>query len=122
MQLLNRVSLIGRLATEPMVASPNRHEEIMVFRLNTDSFDSTKPEVSSPKHHLVSVEDPLLVCYAQTYLQQGDLVFVEGKLDYIFLGDTKEVCIVVEQGQGFLHPLMVGQRYNPASREHEIGL
>jgi single-stranded DNA-binding protein len=106
MQLLNRVSLVGRLETEPRVVMADGNRELMTFVLETGQSNS----VGSLQRHLVAIEEPLMACYARTYLSQGDLMLVEGQLESTLREEFSQSWVVVSKGHGLLHPLMAGNR------------
>ena len=111
MQLLNRVSLVGRLETEPRVVMADGNRELMTFVLETGEIDSgQKYPVKPLQRHLVAIEEPLMACYVHTYLSQGDLVLIEGQLESTLRDEFSQVWVVVSEGQGLLHPLMAGKQ------------
>ena len=99
--LLNRVNLIGRLKENPRVYFTPDEIRIMSFELITDLGKSF-----SRPHHVV-IEDPLMIEYADTYLFEGSVVWVEGQLEYFFFNNenTRDVWVVVDKEHGKLHPL-----------------
>jgi len=109
-QLLNRVSLVGRLETELRILRTNGSQESVAFVLGTEFLNYGQKDPNSRQYHQVAIEDPLAACYARTYLNQGDLVFIEGRLESI---PGKDAWVVVEEGQGMLHPLITGFENTP---------
>ena len=109
-QLLNRVSLVGRLETELRILRTNGSQESIAFVLGTEFLNYGQRDPNSRQYHQVAIEDPLAVAYARTYLNQGDLVFIEGRLESI---PGKDSWVVVEEGQGLIHPLITGHENKP---------
>lgn len=108
MHLLNRVSLIGRFQGEPSIAFQGYTPNLMTFTVSTQS--RCLPNASQSRacvDHQVAIEDPMMIEYANSYLRSGDLVSVEGRLEYLSydLKEPKQTWVVVREGDGFIHPL-----------------
>ena len=102
MYILNRITLIGRLKKNPEVFWVGAQESLATFTLLTP-IEGSKIE---QQHHIL-VESPLLVEYASSSLVEGNLVFVEGRLENV-ISDTAsaQACwILISKTFGGLHPI-----------------
>lgn len=119
MYLLNRVSLVGRINDFPNVLLQGQNRELMTFQLSTVETD--QKETMQDREHKVLVEEPSLILYARTFLTPGNLVFVEGGLEYIRVDsrDSCEAWIVVSSPHDILHPLCFAQAPTKQARARE---
>ena len=104
MHQLNRVNLIGTIASGPQIYSIGRNERLMTLEIVTEILNAEHETQPIQLHrHKIAINESLIIEYADSFLSVGDLVFVEGQLEQLATGS--ETWIVVSQSYGLIHLL-----------------
>lgn len=78
---VNKAILVGRLGKEPEIRFTPGGQAVANFSIATDeSYKKDGEKVKKTEWHNIVVWGPSVEAFIQPYVHQGDLVYVEGKL------------------------------------------
>ena len=96
---LNRISLVGYLATDPQIMAKKTSYEHIVLTVVTRDMCCDICGIQQPirREHKVVITDDCTKEYVQLFMQKGSNVFVEGQLGYVSnAADNDDVVINAE--------------------------
>lgn len=83
MTSVNKVIIIGRLGKDPIISNFQNGSKIATFTVATSerwTDKATGEKKERTEWHNISVTSPVLADFAERYLQKGNQVYIEGKL------------------------------------------
>ena len=83
MTSVNKVIIIGRLGKDPIISNFQNGSKIATFTVATSerwTDKATGEKKERTEWHNISVTSPVLADFAERYLQKGQQVYVEGRL------------------------------------------
>lgn len=83
MTSVNKVIIIGRLGKDPIISNFQNGSKIATFTMATSerwTDKATGEKKERTEWHTISVTSPVLADFAERYLQKGQQVYVEGRL------------------------------------------